>query len=244
MVRLRLRQRQWQNVRNGPGVKTVEVTDNAKLGPVSATYVAQASCPHDCPFLGSGCYGEYGPLSWQWKRIGETAKGLSPLELAETEANLVSQMSGAFPLRLHVVGDSTTREGTRLLAKAAARYSKKRGQKVWAYTHAWARVTRRDWGRTSVLASCESIEQVKAATRKGYATALVVAEFAQSKTYDIGNGFKLVPCPAQTKEAVTCSSCRLCWDDDRLRKAKLVIGFEAHGSGKRKSRMALPLVEN
>ena len=43
-----------------PAVVAVEVSGNRKLGPVSATYVSQRSCPRDCPFLGRGCYAEWG----------------------------------------------------------------------------------------------------------------------------------------------------------------------------------------
>ena len=44
-----------------------EVCENGKLGPMSATYVSQASCPDDCPLLGRGCYADVGH-TWQTTR--------------------------------------------------------------------------------------------------------------------------------------------------------------------------------
>ena len=52
------------------------------------------------------------------------------------------------------------------------------------------------------------------------------------------DGVTVVPCPQQTR-AVTCRDCGLCRDDDRLRKAGLVIAFQAHGSGGAADRQTL-----
>ena len=38
-------------------------------------------------------------------------------------------------------------------------------------------------------------------------------------------GHTVIACPAETRENVTCASCRLCADPNR----KVVIGFRAHG---------------
>jgi hypothetical protein len=44
------------------------------------------------------------------------------------------------------------------------------------------------------------------------------------------DGMTVLPCPRQTR-GVTCRESGLCRDDGRLRKAGLVIAFQAHGSG-------------
>jgi hypothetical protein len=115
----------------------------------------------------------------------------------------------------------------------------------------------------SVLASCESPEQVELARARGYATSMVVAEFADRKLHEIcrtapvspplaanigspltagvtgqrpergasvTSAAAILPCPAQTTEKVTCSSCRLCMSDGRLRDAGYSIGFHVHGT--------------
>lgn len=208
----------------------VEQTANPKLGPVSATYVAQQSCPVSCPFLGSGCYAENGftggnivkPLN---RGVAEI---MTPVEIALDEAAAIDRLSGERDLRLHVVGDSTTAEGTRALAAAARRYSSRHNHPVWTYTHAWRWLPRSAWGAISVLASCENERDVTAARRRGYATAIVVAEHPTRRLHK-GNRLRLLPCPEQTS-GVSCSNCRLCQRDDFLRAAGITISFAAHGS--------------
>jgi hypothetical protein len=92
----------------------------------------------------------------------------------------------------------------------------------------------------SVLASCERPEDAAAAMRRGYAAALVVERFDRDAAYQCGP-VKVLPCPNQTRD-VQCRDCRLCWDDRRLRDAGLVIGFEAHGPGRRRALATLASV--
>jgi Sigma-70 region 3 len=91
-----------------------------------------------------------------------------------------------------------------------------------------------------VLASCENAADVAAAQVRGYATALVVVDYADRKLYE-EDGVNVLPCPAQTKKDVTCSSCGLCMDSERLRAQRLTIGFAVHGTplGQRRARLAL-----
>jgi len=220
----------------------VERSDNRKLGAVSATYVSQGSCPRDCPFYGAGCYAEYGFVSVTTRRLNDADGGLSAGRLALLEAAAIDGLSGRRPMRLHVVGDCRTNAAARTVGAAARRYAKRGGQRVWTYTHAWRRVRRESWGEgVSVLASCETPQQVREAQAAGYATAMVVPTHKQAAAYDHG-GVKVVPCPAQTRVGVTCESCRLCWDDGRLRRAGLTIAFAAHSQGERQVLRSLPVV--
>lgn len=64
-----------------PGVIVVERSEDAKLSDpdglgVSATYVAQESCPESCPLLGNGCYAETGNVGIHTNRINAQAKEL------------------------------------------------------------------------------------------------------------------------------------------------------------------------
>jgi hypothetical protein len=237
----------------------VERSDNPKLGAgrCSATYVAQHSCPKSCPFFGKGCYAESGPMLWSTRRLNKSTI-TDPVRIARQEARAIDGLTGKRPLRLHVVGDSKTRRGTRLLAAAAGRYTERGGGRVWTYTHAWRKVPRTDWGTVSVLASCETARDVRTAHRAGYAAALVVAAHragyaaalvvaahpadGRAHALDGAKGFKVIPCPNQTR-GVTCADCKLCFDSDRLHANKLVIGFSAHGGGAGKVRIALEVLK-
>jgi hypothetical protein len=226
----------------------VETSANAKLGPVSATYASQASCPTSCPWYRNGCYAESGFVGWQTRRLNRSAVR-GALRIAQAEAKAIDALTGDRLLRLHVVGDARTAAAARELGAAARRYAARgnlprRGRKVWTYTHAWKSVPRASWGEAvSVLASVETVHDARAAMAGGYAAAVVVATFERASAYRI-DGVTVVPCPNQTR-GVSCRDCGLCRDDERLRSAGLVIAFQAHSTGApavRKTLLSLPTV--
>jgi hypothetical protein len=94
----------------------------------------------------------------------------------------------------------------------------------------------------SILASVEKPADGIEALSKGYAPAIVVPEHTSDKAR-IERGIRWIPCPAQTRENVTCSSCRLCFDADTLRARNAGISFAAHGSGVKKVRRRLAVIQ-
>lgn len=219
-----------------PAVKAVEESANQKIGPVSATMASQASCSSECPFLGSGCYANGGNQGIHTSRLNQSSV-IDPVKIAECEAAAIDTLTGARPLRLHVVGDVTTDETAKIIAEAARTY-RRRGARVhepehgpaavWTYTHSWRQISRRSFGLISALASCETTAQVRKARGKGYATSIVVDRFERPTAY-VKDGIKIVPCPQQTGKSQNCTTCRLCWNDWSLRETGVTIGFEAHG---------------
>src|SRR5262249_12483790 len=231
-----------------PAAIAVETSTNAKLGPVSATYASQASCPRSCPWYRNGCYAERGQVGFQTRRLNRS-RIREAARIAEAEARAIDALTGDRLLRLHVVGDARTDAAARVLSAAAQRYARRgnaprRGRKVWTYTHAWRTVSRASWDdAVSVLASVETVKEAREAMRAGYAAAVVVCAFERQSAYPI-DGVTVLPCPNQTR-GVTCRACGLCRDDERLRAAGVVIGFEAPGSGGasiRRTLMSLPTV--
>lgn len=211
---------------------------NAKLGDAATTHAAQVSCPRSCRFLdGGGCYAESGRQGmFVTRELNESAteSRATALDVALAEADAIDAMQvvPGRPMRLHTVGDCPNDECARIVSAAAERYMERGGGQVWTYTHAWRDVDRDSWGKVSVLASCETPKDVLDATLAGYATALVVEEFDGPRAFDFEHGpahFKAVPCPAQTRH-VSCTECRLCFDDERLLHEQVVtIAFELHG---------------
>jgi len=218
----------------------VEKSDNDKTGPVSATWVAQNSCPATCPHKNAGCYAESGMAGFTTARLNKAAADhpeLAPAEIAQIEAAAIDTLTGKRDLRLHVVGDARTDKAAQLLAAAADRYiargaAKGKTVRVWTYTH--ARDTKRtSWGRISVLRSCETLQHVKAAHLAGFAAAIVIPEHVHDTAYK-SDGFTFIPCPEQTGRAANCQACGLCMQDQKLHAAKRVIVFAAHGQGRKK----------
>lgn len=222
-------------------IAAVEKSDNDKIGPVSCTWTAQISCPPSCPHMGAGCYAESGMAGFTTARLNKAAREfatLSPAAIALIEAAGIDTLTGRRDLRLHVVGDARTNKAAQILSAAADRYIargavKGKNVRVWTYTH--ARDTRRDsWGRISVLRSCETMQQVRAAHAAGFAAAIVIPEHVSDRAYKLDGEYTGIPCPEQTGRAANCQACGLCMQDGKLHARKNVIVFAAHGQGKRK----------
>lgn len=209
------------------GAKAIEFSENGKLGGMSTTYAAKGSCPTSCPFMKSGaCYGNCGPIAWQWSKID----GSDPVSIAKDEAVAIDKLTGRMDLRIHTLGDCRTNLAAKIVSMAAERFMKRgRGNsKAFTFTHGWRKVQRSSWGKVSVLASCERPADVKEAQAAGYATALVVPAFKQDTAY-VHEGVKIIPCPEQTGRCKSCSECRLCMQDEKLKAAGVSIAFKPHG---------------
>lgn len=218
-----------------------ERTSNRKLStcpkhrPVSVTRAAQVSCPTGCALQGAGCYAEVSFSGIHTAKVNAAAVKMkaTPIDVARVEAKaiLASWPRDGRPVRLHEVGDCSTPAAARVVSDAVGRAQREGAGDAWTYTHAWRDVPRNAWGPVSVLASCETAEDVTAASARGYATARVVGEFEASRSDSRG-----IPCPAQTGAAPDCASCRLCMRADSLARPIL---FEAHGSGAGRVREAV-----
>lgn len=216
----------------------VEGSQNEKLGPgVDCTYVSiEGSCP-PCVFRDAGCYAQGGFVALHARRLDESARGRSPLAVAQDEAKAIdrSHGGGRVPegqlLRLHVSGDCSTDEAAFTVGAAAARWLVRGGRAVWTYTHAWRQVPRGCWGPVNVLASIEDPRDGVAAMGLGYVPALVVPHHdgRRAREHLDGGSLLYVPCPAQTDSA-TCSSCQLCAKTPMLRQGWRGIAFAAHGA--------------
>lgn len=229
-------------------ILAVEHSRNSKLslnGSVSTTWASRKSCP-PCA-LYDVCYGAKGNARIHTTNIGNS-RVTDPVTIAKIEASaIVNDLTGEHDLRIHSVGDWASEEAILIGAAAGEVYKEKHGKKVWTYTH--SKTDRKSWGGVSVLRSLEAITSdakatdeswdaglagaVKAA-QEGWASALVVKRFEKDTAYPLvtskgqSTGLKGVPCPQQTKKADSCVSCRLCFDDSKLRKAGLVILFQKH----------------
>lgn len=220
-------------------VIAVERSQDSKLSigkKCSATWISQASCPTSCPFFQTdgkdgGCYANHGRAGMITRRLNASLE-TDPTAIAEAEAAAIDALPGKYDLRLHVVGDCKTAWSAEIVSGAAQRYVARSGKRVWTYTHAWKDVPRSSWGATSVLASCQTLGEVKEAHAQGWAPALVVSKFEKDTVYPLGDGFKLLPCCQQTGKADSCVNCGACMIAEKLYAAKIVIGFHAHGNVK------------
>lgn len=218
-----------------------EKSSNSKVGPASVTSAAQESCPKSCAWYGAGCYAESGFQGlYVTSKLNRSVGDATAEDVARVEAAAIDGLSGKQDLRVHIVGDSKTNRIARLVSAAADRHRAKHGKRVWSYTHAWREVLRKSWGKVSVLASCETLSDIRHAWSRGYAACVVVTKFQDTKAW-VKDGIKMVPCPHTLGKVENCVKCGLCMRGDWLFESKTVVVFEAHGGGKRK--MAEKLIQ-
>jgi hypothetical protein len=214
-------------------VIAVEKTTNKKLGKgVMATYASQATCPTSCPLFRNGCYAEAQYLT-NIRRVNASGEGMDPLAIAMREAELIRALPNHKPLRIHVIGDAPTPECANALADAVDDW----GGTAWTYTHAWRDVPRVHWGNIEVWASIENIRHAVWAETMGYTRFALIVPKHESRSARREGGRLHIPCPAQTTQGVTCSSCKLCFSKKIAeRKEQVVIEFAAHGYARNKVR--------
>jgi hypothetical protein len=222
------------------GVIAVEWSGNRKLGNrrMNATYVSLDSCIDNCP-VEEVCYAGTGRTGIHTRRLNKQSaeQGLDAYQLAVNESKKIDQLVDApLPLRLHVSGDTSTIEGTRLLASASAKYSKRHNNApVFSYTHSHLiGLKRSEFGSIKIRASIENLDQLPTVRKLGYEKAAVIVD----KHPTDGRAWKhgretIIPCPNQTRsdsrgKPITCADCRLCWTTDHT------IAFEIHGTNKGK----------
>jgi hypothetical protein len=229
----------------------VEVSQNAKVGVSSGTYASQVStCPSSCPLKpkldsqgkvleSKGCYANGSMVALHSSRLNQ-AKDQSPREAQRQEVQAIQSLSGNLDLRVHIVGDCVDDTHAKALSKAMSAHRQKKGKAAWTYTHNWRKIKASSWQGESVLASCDSLSQVKEANKLGYSAAVILDSFDSTKVYT-KDGIKLLPCLYQTK-GIQCVKCRLCLDSQKLSRLGLTIAFVPHGGGKSKARIALGMV--
>lgn len=223
---------------------------------VSSTYVSiSATCPDTCEYKDNGCYAQAGHGYNGMGVLDEIAEehGWSAFMTSHAEAHDIDctfprgvpqdGARGGRDLRLHVGGEVSCTRGARELAKAAKRWRARGGGAVWTFTKRWRQVPRSAWGSVSVLASIIKVEDIERARKRGYVPAITMTHYPSPKPFRIpSTGDLVIPCLYET-QGKTCVECRMCLDDEKLRRHKIVIGFELHGRDAKRARKRLRVIQ-
>jgi len=86
-----------------------------------------------------------------------------------------------------------------------------------------------------VNCSTETESAADAAVAAGLPAVLAVNSEESRAQWNTAAGNRVIVCPAQQRDGVTCSDCMLC----HKRGRRVVVAFLAHGTGKRKAQAAL-----
>ncbi len=218
-------------------VHVVAASGNRKTGPIPVTYRSMESCPADCPFLPTGatggCYGTGRIFTLATKHAGTVN-----VDEASAKVRRGKDQRAKY-LRDRVVGDVLTDAGKldRAYVRGIARIATDNDLIAFGYSHAWRQFTRADvtFLRRSgyvMNASTETHEGAARAVALGLPTVLVEDDAPEGTQVA---GRRLVTCPAETRDYVSCASCGLCANPNR----RVIIRFHTHGVASAKARRAV-----
>jgi len=211
-------------------------SSNVKTGKIPVTTSDRKTCPNTCPFKNNGCYAEHGHLSWHWNKVSSGERGVSFDEHIEQIKKLPKSRMRLFQAGdLPGVGNKINIKQTKKLINVL------KGFEVFTYTHKDLSLDKNrkivkhcnDSGLTINL-SANSLAHADELIDMNIGPVTVTIPEGSGKT-KTPKGRKVIVCPAIMSDNIQCANCggkkgALCWRQDR----NYVIGFPAHGSGKKK----------
>lgn len=203
------------------------LTGNRKVGPIPVTRSPQVNCPDSCSFKGNGCYAENAPLVWAWEKDAMSWEkmlwNVKRLGVGQLwRHNEAGDLPGVAPEYLDP-------------DKMDQLVFANKGKRGFTYTHYDpARGHNRELIRTAnqsgftINVSADNLTQADVYRHLDLPTVVVLPRNAPNVSYTPA-GNKVVACPAEKSERVTCARCALCQKADR----NYIIGFRAHGPRKK-----------
>jgi len=208
------------------------VSANVKTGKIPVSATGRDSCPDTCPLKGDGgCYGENYGTNFVWNKIDSG-------KIGGTLASFVAKVS-AFPAgqlwRHDQVGDLPNVAGYIDAAALGDIVKANIGKRGFTYTHhipamgdngQWIKAAN-DWGFAVNLSANTLVEADSyKALDIGPVVCLLDSAAAGQKAVYTPAGNRVIVCPGQRIDSVTCESCKLCAVIER----DFIIGFIGHGT--------------
>jgi hypothetical protein len=223
------------------------ITSNKKLGFMATSISHKDTCPDTCSFKKGGCYGLGGPMNLHWTRATEGKYGHD----WDTFLENVRSLPRGFTFRHNQVGDLPEGE-TNLdidIPKMVQLIKATSHLKAYTYTHKPVLQSKAEAHNVSqstieanrfivkksneegftVNISCDGLHEVDEAVALNIGPVTTVLPLGAPHKQVTEGGNKVIVCPAQTIEHMTCAKCMLC---DKQRS--VVVGFLAHGNSKNK----------
>jgi len=210
---------------------------NAKTGPIPVSTTSADTCPNDCPFRGNGCYADGYPLKGRWDEVTRGERGGNLAAFCEQVAALPD---GA--LWRHNQAGDLPGDGEHIdIAALSAIVAANKGKRGFTFTHynpkrgptnaAVIAAANADGFTINLSANNLDHADELAALDIGPVAVVLPADFDARRTETPARR-RVAQCPATYRET-TCADCGLCAKRDR----KVIVGFPAHGNGKRKADM-------
>lgn len=205
---------------------------NVKTGPIPTSVTSANSCPNSCPFMGSGCYAESGPLAIHWSKTSNGERGSTWAEFCD----MVRGLPDGQLFRHNVAGDLPGHNEDIDAVLLGELVHANIGRRGFTYTHKtnnpdnyqWIKAAN-EWGFTVNL-SANNLEHADQLAGLDIGPVVTVLPIDAPKTTTTPNGRTVVTCPATYRDDVNCSTCQLC-----QRQRTTIVGFPVHGSSKAKA---------
>ena len=209
------------------------VSSNSKTGPIPVSTSPVHLCPATCPFnTEGGCYAGQGPLALHWREVSEGRRGVSWPDFLR----LIRHLPAGQFWRHNQAGD--IQDPSTLAGRSALKQLTiaNRGRRGFTFSHhpltrrvidAFKAATAQGF---TVNASTETIEAADSAVFNGLRAVVVVPSTDDRRIWRSPAGHRVVTCPAQIHEGITCQTCRLC----HSRPQEVIVAFRAHGTGHKK----------
>lgn len=204
-------------------------SSNAKTGiGVAVSTSSAVTCPDSCALKAKGCYASAGPIAIHWRKVSNGLRGLSWGEFIKS----VLELPKGWKFRHNQAGDLPG-ENEKIDSVKLGKLSeaiKNRKLLAWTYTH--KPLTKNNLFAIKsaikngfvINASADNLSQADEKSDLGLPVVVVLPQDS-ANTLFTPKGRKIVVCPAQNKENVSCSSCMLCHKANR----SVIVGFKAHG---------------
>lgn len=208
-------------------------SSNAKVGPIPVTTSSKATCPPACPMLDNGCYASAGfhtNLHWDYVTRGE--RGTPMAGLCDTVAGLKDGTLWRHNVAGDLIGHNDVIDEQALYELTQANT----GRRGFTYTH----YPMEHAGNRSVVrmanlkgftvnVSCNSpAEAIESQATTGLPTVTIVPSDYWAEGNRVG---KVLRCPAETSDTITCKTCQLCQRAER----NDIVGFTVHGTQAKKA---------
>jgi hypothetical protein len=215
------------------------ISANTKTGPMPVTTSNRATCPDACPLKNQGCYADSFRTAQHWDAVSIGNRGKDWAAFIVDVTRLPKRIMWRHNIGGDLRGDNNIIDEQSLCELVKAN----KGKNGFTYTHYpldnavnISAVKQANEQGFTINASADNLTQADAYVALGIPTAVILPEDAGKVSYTQA-GNKVVVCPAQTSNKVTCSSCGLC----QVTKRKYIIGFRVHGRSKKKAKIAIGL---
>lgn len=215
-------------------VHLTPISRNVKTGPIPVSTSSATTCPESCPFNnGGGCYAASGPLAIHWRHVTQGNRG----DTWETFLGKVAALPRNQLWRHNAAGDLPG-EGDCLDTVALGQLVvANKGKRGFTYTHKpldtpheRLAVSHANANGFAINLSANTLDHADTLSDMGIGPVTVVVQSDVDSNMSTPKGRKVVICPATIRDDVSCATCGLC----AIVKRDCIVGFPAHGNGKRK----------